>query len=131
MSPLEDPHEQVTSAVMNSTLVTCDSDANCSLNLNSSVNRSGFVRFTPIGTDAGIQTENASPNRPRLRIKKRISTEEIKSACAMLSSVCGISNEMARKCIQIVAIELYGHNFYLTPEEQLQGERPHTETYGW
>ena len=39
------------------------SDANGSLNLNTSINRSAYVRVTPIGADVGIQTDSALPDR--------------------------------------------------------------------
>ena len=102
---------------MNSTM---NSD---SLSLNTSFNRSGFVWLKPTGVSIGIQTYPVQADRPRLRIVKRVSTEEIKSACATVSSICGVSAEMARKIVQITARELYGHTFYLTPEDQAAGEQ--------
>ena len=88
---------------MNSTM---NSD---SLSLNTSFNRSGFVRLKPTGVSIGIQTDPVQADRPCLRIVNRVSTEEIKSACATVSSICGVSAEMARKIVQITAQELYGH----------------------
>ena len=94
-----------------------------SLNLDTSCSRSGFVRLKPTGVSVGIQTDPVQADRPRLRIVKRVSTEEIKSACATVSSICGVSAEMVRKIVQIIGRELYGHIFYLTPEDQAVGER--------
>ena len=61
-------------------------------------------------------------DRPKLRIKKRASTSQIKSTCAQLSSVCGISVETSRKAVQIVGRCLYSHQFYLSAEEQIENE---------
>ena len=123
ISPFEDAQEPDT---MNSPVLSV-SDENSTLNLSPSVNRSGYVRCTAVRTDAGVQTENPSPDQPSLRIGMKICTEAIKSTCAMVSSTCGVSNETARKIVQIVARELYNHNFYLAPEEQFYGERTELE----
>ena len=58
MSPFEDAQEPDT---MNSTVLSV-SDENSILNLSSSVNRSGYVCCTAVQTDAGVQTENPSPD---------------------------------------------------------------------
>ena len=89
-----------------------NSDLESSVILNSSVNRSGLVRSNPSSMEASVQTDNPQPDRPLLCDVKndRICTEAIKSACAMVSSTCGVSNEMSRKIVQIVAKELYGHD---------------------
>ena len=71
--------------------------------LNTSCSRSGFVRLKTTGVSVGIQTDPVEADRPRLRIVKRVSTEEIKSASATVSSICGLSAEMARKIVQIIA----------------------------
>ena len=42
-----------------------------------------------MGVDVSIQTELSVPDRPKLRIKEKISTVEIKSTCAILSSTSG------------------------------------------
>ena len=62
------------------------------------------------------------PDRPKLRIFKKQATHQIKSTCATVSAVCGLSTENSRKCVQIVAKKLYDHNLYLTPSAQLEGE---------
>ena len=84
MEDIDDPDEQPGQPCLNSTM-----NADSSLNVSS--NRSGLVCLKPVGVDIGIQTHLAVPDRPRLRIKKRICTDEIKSTCAMLSSTCGVS----------------------------------------
>lgn len=61
-------------------------------------------------------------DRPKLRIQKMIATNQIKSTCAQLSSLCGISVETSRKAVQIVGRCLYNHQFYLSAEEQAQKE---------
>ena len=105
-------HDEDCFNAMNSTI---NSD---SLSVDTSCNRSGFVRLKPTGVSVGIQTDPVQADRPRLRIVKCVSTEEIKSVCATVSSICGVSAEMSQKIIQIIAWELYRHMFYLTPEDQ-------------
>lgn len=90
--------------------------------MNISNNRSGMIRLKPIGVDIGLQTDLAVPDRPSLRKNKRISTENVKNACALVSTCSGVSAEMSRRIVKIIAKELYGHNLYLTPEEQAEGE---------
>ena len=102
--------------VMNSTINDID------LSLNVSNNRSGMIRLKPNGVDVGIQTETTMSDRPSLRINKWISTENIKNACALASTSFGVSAEISRRMVKVIAKELYGHNFYLTPEEQAEGE---------
>ena len=120
MAPLEADRSIQDEDCFNAMNSTINSD---SLSLDTSCNRSGFVRLKPTGVNVGIQTDPVQADRPRLRIVKRVSTEEIKSACATASSICGVSAEMVRKIIQIIARELYGHVFYLTPEDQAAGEK--------
>ena len=98
-----------------------DEDTSFLNHSNFSLNRSGLVRTSCPGVDASTQTETLII-RPKLRINKRVCTDEIKNTCALLSSTCGVSNEMARKIVQLVAKELYGHVFYLTADEQLVDE---------
>ena len=84
--------------------------------------RSGSIHLKATGIEKKVQTENPMPDRPKLRIKLRTCTDEIKNACAKVSSICGLSAEKSRKVVQIVAKELYNHDLNLTPEEQLYGE---------
>ena len=55
-----------------------------------------------IGVDMTIQTELSVPDHPKLQVNKRDSTNEIKSTCAQISSVCGVSVETSRKVNEIV-----------------------------
>ena len=87
-----------------------------------SLNRSGLACQTSPSQDIGVQTDLSCPDRPKLRVVKKQATQEIKSTCATVSAVCGLSTENARKCVKIVAKNLYGHDFYLTPSAQLEGE---------
>ena len=52
--------------------------------LNVSTNRSRHVRVQQIGVDASVQTDAAVPDRPKLRVKLRSSTDEIKATCAIV-----------------------------------------------
>ena len=105
------------SEFMNSTIIDGSFTSN-----NVSLNRSGHPRNQNVGTDVSIQTYFVMPDRPKLRIKLRSCTYEIKNACAKLTSVCGLSVELSRKIVQIVCKELYQHDVYLSPSEQLLGE---------
>ena len=87
-----------------------------------SLNRSCFLQKTIQSTDVGIQTDICCADRPKLRVNKKKATEEIKSTCATVSAVCGVSVEISRKCVQIVAKNLYDHNLYLTASAQAEGE---------
>ena len=90
------------------------------------VNRSGLDRAAASIVEASVQTENPQPDCPLLRDldDNRHCTKAIKSTSAMISSSCGVSKEISRRIIQIVAKGLYGHDLYLTPD-QFVGE--HTD----
>lgn len=90
--------------------------------LNVSVNRSGTIRFAPSVNEVASQTDPAEVERKKLRINTRVCTDDIKNTCAILSSTCGVSAEMSRKVVQVVCKNLYGHELYLTPEEQAECE---------
>ena len=64
-----------------------------------SLNRSGHARVQQTYIDTAIQTDDVQVDRPKLCIKKRASTSQVKSTCAQLSSVCGISVETSRKAV--------------------------------
>lgn len=64
---------------------------NSFMNQSFNVPRSGTVCFST-NIDAGMQTENATPDCPQLQKQKRVWTDAIKSTCALLSSTCGNSN---------------------------------------
>ena len=82
------------------------------------VNRTGHVHAKHISVDVGIQTEPSVPDCPKLWINEKISTNEIKSSCAILSSTCGVLVEMLRKIVQVVCKELYNHNVYKLEDDQ-------------
>ena len=92
-----------------------DTSLNSSLNvsLNQSIND---------GVKIGIQTDPAVTDSPKLRVNKRNATEEVKSACAPISSVCDVSVETFGKALQIVCKDLYNHDVYLSPKEQAENE---------
>ena len=58
-------------------------------------------------------------NRPQIR-KMHDCTNEVKSTCINVSVNCNISAEMSRTTVQTVAKSLYGHEFYLTREEEIE-----------
>ena len=64
-----------------------------------SLNRSGHAHTTIQTVENGLQTDICCADRPKLCVSKKYATEDIKSACAMVSSACGVSNENARKCV--------------------------------
>ena len=68
---------------------------------NISINRSGHARIQYTGVDVAVQKEYVS-DRPKLCISKRGCKNEIKSACARISSVCCASIKTSRKAVQIV-----------------------------
>ena len=88
---------------------------------NISVNRSGHARIQCRGVDVAVQTEYVS-DQPKLCISKRGCKNEIKSACARISSVCCVSIKTSRKAVQIVCKDLYNHNTYLSSNEQIIAE---------
>ena len=88
---------------------------------NISVNRSGHARIQYTGVDVAVQTEHVS-DQPKLSINKRGCPNEIKSACATISSVCCVSIETSRKVVLIVCKDLYDHNFHLSSNEQIMAE---------
>ena len=88
---------------------------------NISINKSGHARIQYKGVDVAVQTEYVS-DRPKLRINKRGCTNEIKSACAGISSVCYVSTKTSRKAVHIVYKDLYNHNFHLSSNKQIMAE---------
>ena len=90
--------------------------------INVSMNRSGTVRLAPSVDEVATQTVDVNIERPRLRINQRVCTDAIKNTCVQLSATCGVSTEMARKCVQVVCQNLYGHQLYMNAEEQANEE---------
>ena len=64
--------------------------------IDQSANRSGLVRSTKSVTTVGVQTEPVKPDKPKLRVKRKICADKIKATCANVSSACGVSVEMSR-----------------------------------
>ena len=81
-----------------------DLDTSLNSSLNVSLNQSGYACILNDGVEIGIQTDPAVPDRPKLCVNKWNANEEVKSACARISSVCGIFAETSRKALQIVKI---------------------------
>ena len=94
-------------STMNSSVVTCQS-----------LNRSGVVRKTTPVAESASQTEPVVIDYPQIRKYERICTDEIKLACAKVSSVCGISVKSAILAVQTVCESVYGHKLYLNSESQ-------------
>ena len=67
------------------------------------MHHSGAVHISDDTVDTEEQQETVVPDHPKLRKKKRVCTNKIKSICAMVSSTCGVSAEMPRKIVKIVA----------------------------
>ena len=93
---------------LNSTSIAQDCD------INQSHNRSGLTRSTKQTCDVSVQTDPVIIDKPKLRIKERVCTEDIKMTCANLSSICGLSVENSRLAVQTVCKHLYKHEFYLS-----------------
>ena len=62
--------------------------------------------------DVAVQTECVRSTK--IMYNKRGCTNEIKSTCARISSVCCVSIDTSRKAVQVVCKDLYNHNFYLS-----------------
>ena len=63
-----------------------DLDAPLNSSLNVSLNRSGYAHILNDGVEIGIQTDPAVLDCPKPHVNKRNATEEVKSACARISS---------------------------------------------
>ena len=53
----------------------------------------------------------------KLRKISKTFTEEVKAACASVSSKCNISAEKARVAVKKVCKEMYQHHYYLNVDE--------------
>ena len=98
-----------------------DLDTSLNSSLNVSLNQSGYACILNDGVEIGIQTDPAVPDHPKFCVNKRNATEEVKSACAQISSVCGVSVETSRKALQIVCKDLCNH-VYLSSKEHAENE---------
>ena len=76
--------------------------------------RSGTIILTPVEDPA---TPDPVTSKPQIR-KLRNCTDSVKAAISKVSYECGTSVEKARKALQIISKELYGHQYYLTLEEK-------------
>ena len=85
--------------------------------INQSDDRSGLVQSTKSVTTVGVQMEQVKPEKPKLRVKRNICTDQIKATCANVSSVCEVSVEMSLQVIKTVCKELYEHDVYLSAAE--------------
>ena len=97
------------SDVMNSTTISNSTT-------NQSANRSGLVQSTKSVTTVGVQTEPVKPDKPKLRVKRKICTDKIKATCANASSACGVSVKMSQQGVKTIFKELYEH-VYLSAAE--------------
>ena len=68
------------------------------------------------------EPEETPVERLPIHKKSKTFTVEVKSACANVSSKCGISAEKSRIAVKTVCNEMYGHRYYLSSEEQQQHE---------
>ena len=100
------------------TVVDMDIESSITEIMNVSANRSGLIRIVP--ADDQITGSIQYP-RPEIR-RERVLTEKIKTTCARVAVGTQCSAMYARKAVQIVARELYGHEYYLTAEEQMEHE---------
>ena len=86
------------------------------LQINQSVNRSGFARATVPRTDVGTQVEDYVVPRKPIRAVKNCSIES-KETCAQLSVQCGLSVEMSRLAFIIVCKYYFNIEYYLTVDD--------------
>ena len=98
------------SDVMNSTTISNST-------INQSDDRSGLVQSTKSVTTVGVQMEQVKPEKPKLKVKRKICTDQIKTTCANVSSVCEVSVEMSLQVVKTVCKELYEHDVYLSAAE--------------
>ena len=82
--------------------------------LNQSLNRSGFSCVRKSVTHQQIQTDKVILDQPEIRGVRKC-TDDIKRMCTQVSIECGISLEKSRKSVQVVARELYNHEYRLEP----------------
>ena len=99
-----------------------DLDTSLNSSLNVSLNRSGYAHILNDEVEIGIQTDPAVPDHPKLHVNKQNATEQVKSACAWISSICGVSVETSKKALQIVCKDLYNYDVYLSSKEQAENE---------
>ena len=89
--------------------------------INTSLNRSGFIRISTEDTET---TYNVLP-RQEIR-SGRLLTEKIKLTCARTAVASRISAQNARIAVKTVLKEFLGHDYYLSVREAM-GEADETE----
>ena len=115
--------------VLNSTAV--DMGVSTSFN-NQSQNQSGLVRLSVPTNEMSTQTDEVPVDCPKIRVKAKICTDEIKATCACVSAVCNLSAEMGQLAVQTVCKCFYGHDFLPSPpgneadstDEELKEKKP-------
>ena len=100
------------------TVVDMDIDGSFVEPMNVSLNRSGIIRIASADNPTTGPTQFP---RPEIR-RERVLSEKIKITCARVAVGAQCSAMYARKAVQIVARELYGHEYYLTAEDQMESE---------
>ena len=75
-----------------------------------------MVRVTIQTEGHFTQTDSSTSEQPKIRFQRKC-TDAIKTACAQVSSACGISVEMSRVAVKTICKALYGHEFYLNVDE--------------
>ena len=88
--------------------------------INISINRSGHACIIQTGVNMAVQTEPSIQNCPNICVNKRDAISKTRSACAQISSKCGVSVETSQKAIQVVCKTLYDHNIYLSSKDQAE-----------
>ena len=81
-----------------------------------SMNLSGFLRF---------EEEEKLPQaveRPKLIKRSKTFAEEVKAACARISSKCSISADKARVAVKTVCNDIYQYKYYLNADEYKNSE---------
>ena len=79
--------------------------------------------------DSVVQTGPVQVTRPKLRIKTKFCTDDIKTACVNLYSNCNLSVEKSRVAVQIVCKYLYKHDMYLSaPNTELNSQKKELPT---
>ena len=90
------------------------------INLDTSINRSGYARQTKATNDFAVQCDY-SGTRPSIRGVRNF-TNVIKNTLCEVSVKCNLSNEAARLVFKTVCSSFYGHEYYLSKEEAIQND---------
>ena len=82
------------------------------INLDTSLNRSGYVRQTKAKNDFAMQCDGMNGARPSICGVGNF-TNNIKDALCKVSVKCNLSNEAARLVFKTVCSCFYGHEYYI------------------